>query len=84
MKCSIKNDHGDVKSWEKEMRQIWKKYFKRLLNVEDGKEAVISAVGIGVRKIKHGREDESIVKEEIQKALNKMEVEKHQKMLKVG
>ena len=42
------------------MRQIWKEYFQRLLNVEDGWEAVFSTVGVGMRgrKIKRDREDE--------------------------
>ena len=40
-----------------------------MLNVEDGREAVISTVGMGGSKI--GKEDESIVKEEVQNALKK-------------
>ena len=54
----MKDDHGDVKSSEEEVRQIWKEYFERLLNVEDGREAVISTVGMGGSKIERGREDE--------------------------
>ena len=37
----MKDDHGDVKFSEEEVRQIWKEYFERLLNVEDGRESVI-------------------------------------------
>ena len=61
----MKDDHGDVKSSEEEVRQNWKEYFERLLNVEDGREAVISTVGMGGSKIERGRKDERVVKEEV-------------------
>ena len=35
LKCRMKDDYGDVKSSEEEVRQIWKKYFERLLNVKN-------------------------------------------------
>ena len=72
LECRMKDDHGDVKSSEKEVKQIWKEYFERLLNVEDRREVVISSVGMGRSKIERGREDERVVKEEVRKALKKM------------
>ena len=72
LECRMKYDHGDVKSSEEEVRQIWKEYFERLLNVEDGREAVISTVGMGGSKIERGGEDERVVKEQVQKVLKKM------------
>ena len=61
----MKDDHGDVKSSEEKVKQIWKEYFKRLLNVEGGREAVISTVGMEGSKIEQGREDKRVVKEEV-------------------
>ena len=43
-----------------------------MLNVEDWKEAVFLTIGMGGSKIEWGREDESVVKEEVRKALMKI------------
>ena len=56
LECRLKDDHGDVKSSEEEVRQISKEYFEWLLNVEDGREAVISTVGMGRSKIEWARD----------------------------
>ena len=58
------------------MKQIWKEHFKRLWDVEDGREAIISTVGMEGSKIELGRKDESVVKEEVRKTLKKMKREK--------
>ena len=50
-----------------------KNYFERLLNAEDGREAVISTVGMRGKKILRDREDESIVKKEVRKAIKENE-----------
>ena len=44
----MKDVNGDVK---KEVRQIWKKYFERFLNIENERKAVILTVDMEDIKI---------------------------------
>ena len=50
---------------EDKVKQIWKKYFEKLSNVEDGRGTVISTVRMRGSKIELGKKDENVVKEEV-------------------
>ena len=61
----MKDDNGDVKFNEEEVRQIWEKYFENLLNVEVERETLISTICTGNR-------NESVMKGEAREKLKKM------------
>ena len=67
---TVKDENGQLLVEGGAVRKRWAEYFKRLLNVEDDREAKIVAVG-GVRMPMMGEENgKEITREEVLKAVN--------------
>ena len=66
---TVKGVNGEVTTEPGEMRKKWSEYYEELLNIEDGKEAVVTYLNRGGVRDGRGMEVDDVRREEVTKAL---------------